>query len=361
MKALEQAVAKERVQKEAVMKAQADAEKQDAIETVQQGVAEEKAKTEAELRALVAQKAWLQQQREREAAPAHEEVERRAAEAGAAAMQGAERKICYKTPTEGSRVDTLWTFFDGDPASRMKIDLNAEGFPSSEGSSPATRSRRKGKEKLPERPRRSAKRHMHDSDPFPTCSNGDGRNCRHRHKPGGFKVGVAGAGGGGGDDTPLSSCREGSPRPYRSKENTPGRTLRDPDPDGETWTPTTTCDWAQTPTHPAAEDPRMVDGLDPQAEDNPEDCREDDHLVDPRAKSHQAEDPREDHEDETTQTNRWERTSPMTPGHGSCTPRERSGAWSVRRRSTRLTSARVPPSPPKPRKSWTLPISRPGS
>ena len=48
---------------------------------------EEKAKTEAELRALEAEKARLQQQRERESPLAREEAKRRATVATAAAME----------------------------------------------------------------------------------------------------------------------------------------------------------------------------------------------------------------------------------------------------------------------------------
>ena len=71
--------------------------------------------TEVELRALEAEKARLQQQREREAGCAHEEAKGRAAEAAAAAMEGAEREICHETPSGGSRVDTHRRFFDGTP------------------------------------------------------------------------------------------------------------------------------------------------------------------------------------------------------------------------------------------------------
>ena len=42
---------------------------------------------------------------------------------------------------------------------------------------------------------------------------------------------------------------------------------QDPDPDEETWAPTTTWNSAQTPTHPAAVDPRMVDDLYPRPKD----------------------------------------------------------------------------------------------
>ena len=83
VKALEEALAQERAKKEAeerahaeaTAKAQADATKKDAIEAVRRKVAEERAKTEAELAALEAEKARLQQTREAEAAGAREEAE----------------------------------------------------------------------------------------------------------------------------------------------------------------------------------------------------------------------------------------------------------------------------------------------
>ena len=53
-------------------------------------------------------------------------------------------------------MDILRRFFDGDPTSRMKIDLAAEDSRSSEKSGPPTRPRRKGRRETPERPRRSA-------------------------------------------------------------------------------------------------------------------------------------------------------------------------------------------------------------
>ena len=94
VKALEEALAQERAKKEAeerahaeaTAKAQADAAKKDTIEAARRKVAEERAKTEAELAALEAEKARLQQTREAEAARAREEAERRAAAATAAAM-----------------------------------------------------------------------------------------------------------------------------------------------------------------------------------------------------------------------------------------------------------------------------------
>ena len=72
VKALEEAPAQERAKKEAeerahaeaTAKAQADAARKDAIEAARRKVAEERAKTEAELAALEAEKARLQQTRE---------------------------------------------------------------------------------------------------------------------------------------------------------------------------------------------------------------------------------------------------------------------------------------------------------
>ena len=71
---------------------------------------------------------------------------------------------------------TLRRFFDGVPASSMKIDLDAEDTSSSKGSGPATPPCRKGKGKTPERPWRPAERHPHYSYPFLTCSDGYGRD-----------------------------------------------------------------------------------------------------------------------------------------------------------------------------------------
>ena len=68
---------------------------------------EVRARTEAELAALEAEKARLQQAREAEAARAREEAERRAAAATAATMEEAETKLQRETPPGGSRVETL--------------------------------------------------------------------------------------------------------------------------------------------------------------------------------------------------------------------------------------------------------------
>ena len=115
VKALEEALAQERAKKEAeerahaeaTAKAQADAARKDAIEAARRKVAEERAKTEADLAALEAEKARLQRAREAEAARAREEAERRAAAATAAAVEEAEAKLQRETPPGGSRVQTL--------------------------------------------------------------------------------------------------------------------------------------------------------------------------------------------------------------------------------------------------------------
>ena len=102
VKALEDALAPERAKKEAeerahaeaTAKAQADAARKDAIEAARRKVAEERAKTEVlELAALEAEKARLRQAWEAEAARAREEAEGRAAAATAARMAEAEAKL----------------------------------------------------------------------------------------------------------------------------------------------------------------------------------------------------------------------------------------------------------------------------
>ena len=72
------------------------------FEAARRKVAEERAKTEAELAAFKAGKARLQRAREAEAARAREEIERRAAAATAAAMEEAEAKLQRETPPGGS-------------------------------------------------------------------------------------------------------------------------------------------------------------------------------------------------------------------------------------------------------------------
>ena len=151
------------------------------------------AKTEAELAALEAAKARLQRAREAEAACAQEEAERRAAAATAAATEEAEAKLQCETPPGGSRVETLPKLFEGDASSKMKLDLEEVDTGSSGDSGPTAYRRRRGEGKTPERAQRPAGGHPHDSDPFFTASDGDGRDRRHRR----------GMAGGGGGDVPM--------------------------------------------------------------------------------------------------------------------------------------------------------------
>ena len=226
VRALEEALAQERAKKEAeerahaeaTAKAQADAAKKDAIEAARRKVAEERAKTEAELAAFEADKARLQQAREAEAARAREEAEARAAAATAAAMEEAEAKLRRETPPGGSRVETLRKLFEGDASSRMTLDEADTG--SSGSSGPTAHRRRKGKGKTPERPRRPAGGHPHDSDPFFTASDGDERSRQHRQV-------VAWTGGAGGD-VPMEPEGEDEdlPPPYRSLESSETETPR---------------------------------------------------------------------------------------------------------------------------------------
>ena len=258
VRALEEALAQERAKKEAeerahadaTAKAQADAAKKEAIEAARRKVAEEKAKTEAELAALEAQKARLQQAQEAEAARAREEAEVRAAAATAAAMEEAEAKLRRETPPGGSRVETLRELFEGDASSRMTLDEADTG--SSGSSGPTARRRRKGKGKTPERPRRPAGGHPHDSDPFFTASDGDERGRRHRQ--------VVAWTGGGGRDVPMEPEGEDEdlPPPYRSSESSVTETPRwgDMDEDDD-------MDFGITRKRPSSDPPRRPGGDPP--------------------------------------------------------------------------------------------------
>ena len=258
VKALEEALAQERAKKEAeerahaeaTAKAQADAAKKDAIEAARPKVAEERAKTEAELAALEAEKARLQQTREAEAARAREEAERRAAAATAAAMEEAEAKLRHETPPGGSRVETLRKVFEGDASSKMTLD--EADTDSSGGSVPTAHRRRKGKGKTPERPRRPAGGHPHDSDPFFTASDGDERGRRHRQV-------VAWTGGGGGD-VPMEPEGEDEdlPPPYRSSDSSETETPRRGDMDGDD-----NMDFDITKKRPSSDPPRRPSGDPP--------------------------------------------------------------------------------------------------
>ena len=288
VKALEEALAQERAKKEAeerahadaTAKAQADAAKKDAIEAARRKVAEEKDKMEAELAALEAQKARLQQAREAEAARAREKAEVRAAAATAAAMEEAEAKLRRETPPGGSRVETLRKLFEGDASSKMTLDEADTG--SSGSSGPTAHRRRKGKGKTPERPRRPADGHPHDSDPFFTASDGDERGRRHRQV-------VAWTGGGSGD-VPMEPEGEDEdlPLPYRSSESSETEMPRwgDMDEDDD-------MDFGITKKRPSSDPPRRPGGdpRRPLAEDH-QDPLEDAHQVDPLEADHRAgEDP----------------------------------------------------------------------
>ena len=258
VRALEEALAQERAKKEAeerahaeaTAKAQADAAKKDAIEAAQRKVAEERAKTEAELAALEAEKARLQQARDAEAARAREEAEARAAAATAAAMEEAEAKLRRETPPGGSRVETLRKLFEGDASSKMTLDEADTG--SSASSGPTAHRQRKGKGKTPERPRRPAGGHPHNSDPFFTASDGDERGRRHRQV-------VAWTGGGGGD-VPMEPEGEDEdfPPPYRSSESSETETPRwgDMDEDDD-------MDFGITKKRPSSDPPRRPGGDPP--------------------------------------------------------------------------------------------------
>ena len=255
VKALEEALAQERAKKkaeerahaEATAKAEADAAKKDAIEAARRKVAEETAKTEAELAVLEAEKARLQQTRGAEAARAQEEAERRAAAATAATMEEAEAKLCRKTPAGGSSVETLRKLFEGDASSKMTLDEADTG--SSGSSGPTAHRRRKGKGKIPERPRRAAGGHPQDSDPFFTASNGDERGRRHRRGVAGWLA-----------DVPMEPEAEDEdlPPPYRSSESSETKTPRwgDMDEDND-------MDFDITKKRPSSDPPRRPGGDPP--------------------------------------------------------------------------------------------------
>ena len=258
VRALEEALAQERAKKEAeerahakvTAEAQADAAKKDAIEAARRKVAEDRAKTEAELAGLEAEKARLQQTRAAEAARAREEAERRAVAATAATMEEAEAKLRRETPPGGSRVETLRKLFEGDASCKPTLDEADMG--SSGSSGPTAHRRRKGKGKTPERPRRPAGGHPHDSDPFFTASDGDERGRRHRQV-------VAWTGGGGGD-VPMEPEGEDEdlPPPYRSSESSETETPRwgDMDEDDD-------MDFGITKKRPSSDPPRRPGGDPP--------------------------------------------------------------------------------------------------
>ena len=147
-------------------------------------------------------------------------------------------------------METLRKLFEGDASSRMTLD---EADTGSSGSSGTTaHRRRKGKGKTPERPRRPAGGHPHDSDPFFTASDGDERGRRHRRV-------VAWTGGGGGD-VPMEPEGEDEdlPPPYRSSESSVTETPRwgDMDEDDD-------MDFGITRKRPSSDPPRRPGGDPP--------------------------------------------------------------------------------------------------
>ena len=127
------------------------------------------------------------------------------------AKKEAEAKLRRETPPGGSQVETLQKVFEGDASSKMALDPVEVDSGSSGSSGPTAYRQWKGKGKTPERSRRPAGGHPHDSDPFFTASDGDERGRRHRR-------GVAGGGGG---DVPMEPEGESEdlPPPYPSSES----------------------------------------------------------------------------------------------------------------------------------------------
>ena len=124
--------------------------------------------------------ARLQRAGEEEAGCARESVERRAAEATATATEEAEKYLQWDTPPGGCGLDTLRRLLEGDSASKMKINLDAEDPQSSDDSNRASRHHGGRKWKTPRRVQRPADGHPHNSDPFFTCSDGEEQDRRHR-------------------------------------------------------------------------------------------------------------------------------------------------------------------------------------
>ena len=197
-------------------------------------------------------------------------------------MEEAEAKLRRETPPKGSRVETLRRLFEGDASSKMALDPEEVDTGSSGSSGPTAYRRRKGKGKTPDRSRRPAGGHPHDSNPFFTASDGDERGRRHRQ-------GVAGRGGG---DVPMEpeGQTEDLPPPYRSSVSSACGTETprwgDMDEDDD-------MDFNYTKKPPSSDPPRRPSGdpPGPLAEDH-QDPLEDAHQVDPLEADHWAgEDP----------------------------------------------------------------------
>ena len=199
---------------------------------------------------MEAEKARLQQAWEAKAARAREEAEGRAAAAAAAAMAEAEAKLRRETPPGGSRVETLRKLFEGDASSKMALDPEEVDTGSSVSSGPTAHRRGKGKGRTPERSRRPAGGHPHDSDPFFTASDGDERGRRHRRR-------VAGGGGGDVPMEPEGEDEDPSP-PYRISESSETKMPRWGDMDGDD-----DMDFDITKKRPSSDPPRRPGGDPP--------------------------------------------------------------------------------------------------
>ena len=127
-------------------------------------------------------------------------------------MEEAEARLQRETPPGGSRVETVRKLFEGDASSKMTLDLEEVDMGSSGDSGPTAYRQRRGKGKTPERARRPVGGHLHDSDPFFTASDGDGRHRQDRR----------GMAGGRGGYVPMEPEGESEdlPPPYRSSEST---------------------------------------------------------------------------------------------------------------------------------------------
>ena len=173
-------------------------------------------------------------------------------------------------------METLRKLFQGNASSKMGLDPEEVDTGSSGSSGRTAYRRRKGKGKTPERSRRPAGGHPHDSNPFFTASDGDERGRRHRR-------GVAGGGGG---DVPMEPEGEDEdlPPPYRSSESSVTETARwgDMDEDDD-------MDFHRTKKPPSSDPPRRPaeTNRDPLAEDH-QDPLEDAHQVDPLEADHRA-------------------------------------------------------------------------
>ena len=100
-------------------------------------------------------------------------------------------------------METLRKLPEGEASPKVTLDLEEVDTGSSGSSGPTAYRQRRGKGKTPERSQRPAGGHPHDSDPFFTASDGDGRNRRHRRR-------VAARGGG---DVPMEPEGEGRGSP----------------------------------------------------------------------------------------------------------------------------------------------------